>query len=198
MIQAGRSLGSPDLAEKAETLVGNIISRFWDGTTLGHSSFNGHLQKQSFLFDASALLVAISMLYENDSKWDGLLSSMVTYVKSFRSDGSWIESLSDDFPVVNASWSDHPVPSSISLAEMGLTRAEILFGKDYTPKDYREPFQSDFYNLSAMICNGLFHVFTSRKVIPGELLPANSIQVRGEHEQDCYRGTCQPLDLYKS
>jgi len=196
MIQAGRSLGRPDLEEKAETVVSNIISSFWDGKTLGHSSYNGHLQKQGFLFDAAALLLAITMLYENDSKWRGLMTSMVKYVKSFRTDGSWMESVSDDFPAVYASWFDHPIPSGISLAEMALTRAEILTGKDYTPKEYMEPYQSDFYNLSAMISNGLYHIFTSRRGIPWDLLSANSIQIRGEHEQDCYRGECKPLEIY--
>jgi len=194
-IQAGRSLGQPLLEEKAATLIDRIITTFWDGKTLGHSFYNGILQKQGFLSDAAALLTAVTMLFETDEKWEKVLSDLVIYVGSFRENGTWIESRADDFPVVYASWFDHPVPSSVSLAEMGLTRAAILTGKEYNPRSNREPFQSDFYNISAMISNGLFHVFTSADRLDWDQLPVNSIQMRGAHQQDCYRGTCHPLNI---
>jgi uncharacterized protein len=195
LIQAARCLNQPDLEEKAVTLVGNIITTFWDGKTLGHSFYNGLLQKQGFLFDASALLTAVSMLYETDIKWGIMLSDLVIYVGSFRENDTWIESRADDFPIVYASWFDHPVPSSVSLAELGLIRSDILTGKEYSTKPYREPFQSDFYNVSAMISNDLFHIFTSVDRLGWHLLPANSIQMRGAHKQDCFMGTCHPLNI---
>ncbi len=194
-IQAGRFLDQPMLEEKASALVDSIITTFWDGKTLGHSYYNGFLQTQGFLFDAAALLTAVSMLHECEAKWEKMVIELSVYVESFRENDSWIESRADDFPVVYASWFDHPVPSSVSLAEMGLIRAAILTGKEYSSKQYREPFQSDFYNLSAMISNGLFHIYTSADHLGWNHLPANSIQVRGVHEQDCYLGVCQPLTI---
>jgi len=194
MIQAGRFLDKPDLEEKSVSIIHNLISKFWDGITLGHSYYNGVLQKQSFLFDAAAMLTAISMLFENDNSWSNLMTDLALYVESFRDGEKWTESRAEDFQTVYASWFDHPVPSSVSLAEMGLTRVALLTGKEKPSKHYRQPFQSDFYNLTAMVNNGLFHIFESQKFIPWSLLPVNSIQVRGEHETDCYMGTCRAFN----
>lgn len=193
LLQAGRCLNNPNLEGKAASVMLNIISKFWDGLSLFHSYYNGIYQKQGFLFDAGATLTAISMLCENDSSWNDLMSEMTIYVRSFKKGGKWIESDSEDFQTVDASWFDHPVPSSVSLAEMGLTRAAILSSEDTESVDYRRPFQSDFYNINAMLNNGLFHVFTSVRLIAWNSLPVNSIQVKGEVETDCYRGTCNPI-----
>jgi hypothetical protein len=42
-----------------------------------------------------------------------------------------------------------------------------------------------------MMNNGLFHVITSKRAVAWSKLSANSLQVRGEIESDCYRGTCR-------
>jgi hypothetical protein len=76
---------------------------------------------------------------------------------------------------------------------MGLARASIVRGKDLGFIKYQQPFQSDFYNITAMMHNGLFHIITTEKFISWHLLPANSVQVRGSHEQDCFMGVCRPL-----
>jgi len=193
MLQAGRCLYNSQLENKAASVMRNIIDKFWDGLSLGHSYSNGIFQKQSFLSDAGATLTAISMLCETDSSWNDLMLKMTQYVKSFRRGGQWIESESGDFQTVDASWFDHPVPSSVSLAEMGLTRASILNSEETKSVDYRRPFQSDFYNINALLNNGLFHVFTSRRLIPWDSIPVNSIQLRGDVESDCYMGTCRML-----
>jgi uncharacterized protein len=192
-INAGRYLARPDLEEKAATLIHNLIRLFWDGKSLGHSLFKGILQKQSFLFDSSAMLVAITMLYENDKSWGEIMNTFLIYVRSFKDEEVWIESRADDFPCVSAALFDHPVPSSISLAEMGLARAMILKDEVMPSIEYRQPLQSDFYNIQCLISNGLFHIFTSKEFIPWSLLPANSLQKRGEPETDCYAGMCRLL-----
>jgi uncharacterized protein len=193
MLQAGRCLNNSNLEDKAACVMKNIINKFWDGLSLGHSYYKGVFQKQGFLSDAGATLTAISMLYENDSSWNDLLLKMTSYVRSFKREGKWIESESEDFQTVYASWFDHPFPSSVSLAEMGLTRVAILKSEETISVDYRRPFQSDFYNINALLNNGLFHVFTSKKLIPWENIPINSIQLRGNVESDCYMGTCRML-----
>jgi uncharacterized protein len=193
MIQAGRWLNNSHLEDKAASVMRNIINKFWDGLSLGHSYYKGTFQKQGFLSDAGAALTAISMLCENDSSWNDLMLKMTSYVRSFKKGGKWIESESEDFQTVYASWFDHPFPSSVSLAEMGLTRAAILSSEDTKSIDYRRPFQSDFYNINALLNNGLFHVFTSRRLIPWDSIPVNSIQLRGDVESDCYMGTCRIL-----
>lgn len=189
-IQAGRLLGKPELELKAAALINNIIDVFWDGRVLGHSYWNGLLQKQGFLSDASALLIAISMLCESNDGWRKLMNEIAVYIESFKDDDKWIESGAADFKRVYASWFDHPVPSGASMAEFGSVRVAILSGRDYQPKSYLQPFQSDFYNLAAMMSNGLFHIITSPETIPWNQIPVNSIQVRGSLLQDCFNGIC--------
>ena len=193
MIQAGRCLEKPEPEEKAAEVVKDLLKRFWDGASLGHSLYNGRLQRQSFLSDAGALLTAITMLYENDDSWGDMMTVISRYVQTFSEDGRWVESRADDFPAVYASWFDHPVPSAVSLAETGLARAALLTGGETHRAEYRRAYQSDFYNTGALLRNGLFHVITSRHHIPWKDLPANVIQRRGTPETDCYDGACRSI-----
>jgi hypothetical protein len=195
LIQAGRNLAKPQLEEKAAQLVRRLLDIFWDGQTLGHSYYNGEIQRQSFLFDAAALLTASSMLAENNASWNGFMLTISVYVESFREGEKWVESRAADFQPVFASWFDHPVPSSVSLAEMGKTRVALLIGNETLFRSYRAPYQADFFNITAMINNGLFHVITSKKAVSwSELLP-NTLQLRGETATDCYRGACRQLQV---
>lgn len=195
LVQAGRLFENPELIEKASYLMKRIKSVFWDGKMLSHSLFNGILQKQEFLSDAAAFLSAVTHLFEEDESWGGIMDEMANYIGSFREDNKWIESKVTDFPTVYASWFDHPVPSSVSMAEWGLSRYSFLRNEYVEPSEFREPFMSDFYNISSMLKNGFFHVFTTSEFIPWNYLPANSLQLRGSHEQDCYMGVCRPLEV---
>jgi hypothetical protein len=122
------------------------------------------------------------------------MTTIEQYLLSFREGQKWIESDAADFRTVYASSFDHPVPSAVSLAEFGLIRAAVLSGKDVSVINYRQPYQCDFFNVSSMISNGLFHVFTSQKPLVWDQLPVNSLQLRGRIEQDCYMGTCRIPD----
>jgi uncharacterized protein YyaL (SSP411 family) len=194
LLQAGRLLDRPELEKKAESVMHNILNRFWDGKVLKHSWYNGVLPDQNYLFDAGAVLSALTMLYENDGSWAGLMKDLTSYVESFKDGSGWKESMVEDFQFVYSSWVDHPIPSSVSLAEMGFIRAALLTGKELVLKQYREPFKSDFYNIVVMMNNGLFHLIESERVLPWRLLPVNSLRIRGKHETDCFNGTCRPLD----
>jgi hypothetical protein len=79
---------------------------------------------------------------------------------------------------------------------MGLTRTAVLKGKEIQKKPYRESFRADFYNIAAMLSNGLFHVITSKNKISWGMLKPNSIQLRGETESDCFNGTCSVLKIH--
>ena len=190
MIQAGRMIDEPELEEKAALLVKRILDLFWDGKTLGHSYRNENLQKQSFLTDAASLLTAISMLFENDNSWERSMKEMALYVESFNRAGKWIESDARDFHPVYSTWFDHPVPAGISMAEFGLARVALMSGNELNSKEYLQPFQSDFYNITGMISNGLFHIVTSPEPVDWKKLAPNSIQTRGSFIQDCFMGTC--------
>jgi uncharacterized protein YyaL (SSP411 family) len=194
IIQAGRFLEKPELEIKAEGIINKLIDLFWDGSVLGHSYYNGILQKQSFLTDAGAMLAAITMLFESNEKWKNTMDLFSMYVQSFRKNGKWIESKADDFVEVNASWNDQPVPSGVSFAETGLTRYALLTGKEVKSVPYRRVLQSDFYNINALMCNDLFHLYTTKKTVPWSRIPANSLQKRGEPETDCYNKVCRMLN----
>jgi hypothetical protein len=194
LLQAGRYLGRSELENKAAAIMKNILDRFWNGKVLKHSWYNGVYQDQNYLFDAAAVLLAVTMLYENDDSWEGLMKDMTVYVGSFKDGSGWRESMVEDFQLIYASWLDHPIPSTVSLAESGLTRAALLTGGELPLKQYREPFKSDFYNIVVMMNNGLFHVIESEREIPWSLLPVNSIRIRGKHETDCFMGACRPLE----
>jgi uncharacterized protein YyaL (SSP411 family) len=194
MIQAGRFLEKTELEVQASLVMRALLDKFWNGKFLKHSYYNGIFQEQSYLFDAAAILTALTMLSESDELWKNIMTDMTRYVESFIDGDKWIESRVEDFQPVYASWLDHPVPSSVSLAELGLTRSALLTGKILPLKQYREPFKSDFYNIVAMMNNGLFHLFESTKVLSWKLLPVNSLRIKGTHETDCFMGVCRPLD----
>ena len=95
--QAGRYLERPDLEKNAAGLIRNLIDRFWDGKKLLHSYYNGVFLEQSFLFDAAAILTAITMAYENDVSWISTMTRMTQYVESFKENDKWRESSAADF-----------------------------------------------------------------------------------------------------
>ena len=193
MIQAGRNLGRPDLEAGAVTLVWKLLETFWDGSSLAHSFYDGVLQRQSFLSDAAAMLLAITMLYETDESWREMMDAMAEYVRSFRDGDNWVESDADDFMKIYASWFDHPVPSAVSLAETALTRVALLTGGDVAPALWRRPYQSDFYNINVLLTEDLFHLYTTREPLPWSAIPVNSLQKRGEPETVCHNRSCAPF-----
>lgn len=195
MVQAARLLGRPELEEKAARIVDRLLAVFWDGSSLAHCLAGGVLQKQGFLSDAAALLLAVTLLREGDAGRAGIQKSLVDYALSFRRNGAWCESDIDDFQAVPASWFDQPLPSGVSLAAMALSRAAVLDGSAPERLEYLPPLQSDFYNIAAMFNQGLFHQVHSPAAIAWSRLPANAIQVRGKTEMDCYLNQCRPLSF---
>ena len=198
LVQAARLLDRPEWERRAAAVVRRLLEIFWDGSTLSHCLAGGTVQKQAFLGDAAALLLAVTMLRESDDGWQDPMNALAGYAASFRSEGRWIESDLADFQAVPASGFDHPAPSSVSLAEMGLARAAVLGGgapEGGTPErlEYRQPHQSDFFNVAAMFTQGLFHQVHSQNGVAWPRLPANAIQVRDGTEMDCYNGQCRPL-----
>ena len=193
LIQAGRHLGRPDMEAAAATLIRRLLETFRDESTLAHSWFDGTLQRQSFLSDAAAMLLAITMLYETDESWGRMMTEMADFVRSFQENGKWVESDSDDFIKIYASWFDHPVPSAVSLAETALTRVAMLTGGDVAPAEYRRPYQSDFYNINVLMTEDLFHLYTTKDPLQWSTIPVSSLQKRGEPESVCHNRTCTLL-----
>jgi hypothetical protein len=151
------------------------------------------VQNQSFLFDAAAVLLSLTMLYEDDPKWQAEMDTIAAYLERFRESDRWIESRVNDFQPMPASWFDHPAPSSVSMAELAYARYCCLSGQSLPPIPYRQPFQSDFYNICAMLRNGLFHILTLKTPAAWADIPPNTVQVRGDTQSDCFNGKCTPI-----
>ena len=83
---------------------------------------------------------------------------------------------------------DHPTPSSASLAAMATLRADIILGKEYVTTEYKQPLQSDFYNLTTFM--KYWHIIHIPHNIEWKHLPANSMQIYGSRIQDCYQHKC--------
>jgi uncharacterized protein YyaL (SSP411 family) len=190
LVQASRAFGMKGLSEKAGAMMKTLLETFWDGSTLSHSLCENKLQDQGFLGDAGAVLTALTMLAEDSASWKPAVDALREYVFTFKKGETWYESQTGDFVPVVASVLDHPVPSGVALAEMGLYRAALLRGEALPECGYREPFQSDFYNIAVMQRNGLFHIITSQRPIDWSLAPVNTIRIPGDRAMDCYRGTC--------
>ena len=151
LLQAGKSLGSAKYGEEAKSLVERILETFWDGDRLAHCLAGGVLQEQSFLFDAAAVLAAVSMLAEGDPSLRGKMDELRVFALSFRDNDGWVESRPDDFHHVTASVFDHPTPSSTAMALFALTRADLLSGRKPERTPFRQPFSADFFNVVAFL-----------------------------------------------
>ncbi len=108
LVQAGRLLGWPDLEKKGSHTVKKLLQVFWNGKRLAHALANGTVQKQSFLSDAAALLLAVTLLRETDESWAGTMNVLADYTAGFREKGPWLEANLADFKPVAASSFDHP------------------------------------------------------------------------------------------
>ncbi|HSQ35671.1 MAG TPA: hypothetical protein VLQ89_06745, partial [Candidatus Binatia bacterium] len=193
LLQAGRCLGRPELEAKGAAMVKKLIQVFWNGKRLAHSLANGNVQQESFLSDAAALLLAVTMVRETDETMAGAMDALAVYTENFRENGRWLEANLNDFRPVAASTFDHPIPSAVALATLALARRAVLNNTTVEALEYLQPLQFDFYNVAVLFSQGLFHQVHSRTAIAWERLPANSIQLRGEPESDCYQGECRPL-----
>lgn len=164
-----------------------------DNKKLVHSSIDGILQDQGFLEDYASMLVLATYLHEETGNFNDEVEWLRNEVLKFK-ENVWIESNNEDFMSVIASSYDHPIPSSVSMAEFGILRSKLLFKEDYTDSEYKDPLSFDFFNLVALISQGNTHVVTSPEKIDWDKLPLNTIQVKDDEISDCYERKCIKYD----
>lgn len=191
-VMAWRATGNELLLDKAVNVLEKLIQKHFNGTTIAHSSLDGLIQNHGFLEDASALLLLATYIHEEKRDRKDLLYSLKEIVLSFRKD-KWIENKNNDFTAVAASDFDHPAPSSTSLAEMAILRTSILMNEKFSSINYKTPFSNDFYNLSAFISEGHWHLIHTPEKLPWNKLSLNSIQVFLKEFSDCYEEKCSPV-----
>lgn len=188
-------------AENAKTrateLFSALLKKHYIDEKLPHSSLGNILQEQEFLEDYAAFLLFATYLYEEeqDKKMKELIKNLLTKVKTFHK-GHWIESNNADFMEIPAQSYDHPTPSSVSLAEFAVFRAEVILGKEYEAGSYKASLAHDFHNLHVFLSNGKYHIIHSPNKIPWEKLPLNCMQLQGDKVEECYNGLCKEFSLH--
>lgn len=172
---------------KAKRLFNNILTRHYREGIFHHSSYDGKLQPGEFLEDYATVLLFTTYLYEETGEHKDRIATLYMQLQKFHN-GQWRESKNPDFMEIPAQMYDHPTPSSASLAAMAKRRAEIILGKEYAVAEYKQPFQSDFYNLMAFMKH--WHIIQIPHKIDWKHLGANSMQIYGSKIQDCYQYKC--------
>ncbi len=195
LIHAYRYLEDAKFLEKAETVFLRLKELNYQNNKIFHSSVDAYTQQEEFLQDCSAMLLFLTYLQEETGMYAVDIDKLYSKVKAFSTDRSWIESSQGDFLQVPAKSFDNPVPSSVSMAELAILRSDLLCKREFTPGKYGEPLTRDFFNIIAMIRNGLFHLIETSAKVSFIRLPGNAMQVRGKENKDCYRNTCSPIYL---
>lgn len=193
-LMAYRYAGYEEGLLKAKSILSQIQKLHFQNKKLFHSSLGGVVSPHEFLEDSAAVLVLVSYLEEEVGGYQSVLKEFLGKVNSF-STTHWIESHNPDFVEMPASMFDHPTPSSVSLAALGIARASHLLGNHPPKRSYAPPLESDFYNISSLLSEGKFHLLHSPTLLDWRKIPPNSLQLREPEIQDCFLGACRQ---YKS
>ena len=153
-IQAYRYLENKELLEKAKDIFRGLMERNYHGGKLYHSSIDAHVQQEGFLQDWAAMLLFLTYLHEETGAYADEMDKFYSKVKGYRTDNDWIESAHRDFLKVPAEIFDHPIPSSVSMAELAILRVDLLHRRSYDPGQFSEPLARDFFNITVLIRNG--------------------------------------------
>ncbi|MBI2074286.1 MAG: thioredoxin domain-containing protein [Candidatus Levybacteria bacterium] len=197
---AGRFFKNDSYKKRGLNLYQRLITAHFNSETLAHSSFEDHLQKQSFLEDYASTLLLSTYVYEEHFTNLETVKKLRSKLMEYSKEGKWMESIEDgDFQPVAASFFDHPTPSSISLAEEALRRSALILGEvDGRSLKYKQPLSGDFYNLVVFYKLGNFHEIHSKEGLNYLSLPINSIQLKGQEYQDCYKMECRRFENQKT
>jgi len=191
LLIAYRCLGRKDALDKARSLFDLLKKNHIKNNVVYHSSTHNELQKHGFLQDVASMLLFDSYLSEELGKNDEFTTTLETCMQQFLHDNVWYESFNTDFVNIPAMVGDQSLPSSISMAKLGLLRTAILTNKSYRPFGFKEPLLFDFMNLASFISAGNFHSIESPEKIEWQDLPINCIQRRGSLVKDCLSGECK-------
>jgi len=189
LVMAWRYTANRQALEKAKKLFSKLLEKHFNNDKLLHSSLDDKVQAEEFLEDYAAVFLLMTYLHEETGEHKDLLEAFRKKVKLFKK-GGWIESRNTDFMEIAAESTDSPTPSSVSLAELGLLRMNIMFDEEYKATEYKSPLSHDFYNLAALLSSGDWHLIHSPEKLDWNNLPLNAIQIRSEKIQDCYKMSC--------
>jgi uncharacterized protein YyaL (SSP411 family) len=193
-VHAARYLGDVLYLRRAEDIANALLRDHFDGTRLARCSIDGVSTGAVFLEDAAALLLLLTFLEEDrGSVWSDRVEQLAEYLQRFRRGDGWAESDEKDLGAVSAGAFDHPVPSSVAMAQWALARKAILRGEPAPVLPFTQPVYHDAYNIAAMLGSGAFHLMQSPEKLPWPQVPVNSVQRRGIVSEDCFRGACRRI-----
>ncbi len=190
LIHAHRYLGTKKELQHAEALFEKLVKKNYSNKRLAHSSYEGVIQHEEFLQDYASMLLFITYLHEETGMYEHYLKEFYEKMLSFKKEGVWIESQNTDFIALPAESYDHPIPSSISLAEFAIVRMKILLNQEYAFGTFKQALSSDFSNIATLLANGFFHVIETPKKLAWTKLGANTVQLKGKKVKECYKGVC--------
>ena len=190
LLMAYRFTGNEIGLKKAKNIFEKLLKKHYINDKLHHSSLSREIQKNEFLEDYASLLLFATYLYEEMGEYEDIIKKLYKKMKEFYKD-RWYESSNVDFKEVVAQNYDHPIPSSVSLAEYATLRAKVILGEDYMPKEYQQALAQDFYNIVVLASNGDFHEIHVYEKINWNNIPVNAIIIHGNIVQDCFKRTCR-------
>lgn len=189
LLIASRYLENNSAKIKAKKLFERLLEKHYFNGKLCHSSLGNDVQSNGFLEDYASMLLFATLLYQEYFEGKEIIVDLSSKLKEFYS-GKWHESKNEDFIEIPAQTVDHPIPSSVSLAECASLFAKIILNQNYGQEQYAEPLARDFFNVMAFVKNGNWHEIHTPQKIEWKELPFNSIQIPSEKIQDCYNKKC--------
>jgi len=194
LVQAWRLLGDRQALEDAKLLFDRILARHYMDGQLARSSLGGDFNNTHYLEDAAAMLLFAGFLHEEDRGRGAILEELRTLVSSFRIDKGWLAARNADFFEIPATGFDSPLPSSASLAEAALVRADLVLSGTYRPCAPGSALRNDFQSWAWLHAQGILPVAGAPEVLPWSALPLGAVQHQADVASICRLGSCQALD----
>lgn len=189
LIMAHRYTDHVQALSLAQNIFDQLLALHTHKETVYHSSFANDVQKHDFLEDYAGLLLFATYLHEHTRTHKKTIAQLYAKMISFKKNEGWYESIDHDFISVPAYVFDYSLPTSSSMAELALIRAEILLHEKPQPGEYKEALRCDFLNYATMIRNGYVHIIESPQVINWHNLPYATIQKEGAKIMHSFNGT---------
>ena len=195
LVQAYRYLGAQKYLDMAESLFDSLIKLHYSAR-LAHSSIDGVKEREEFLEDYAAMVLFVTYLHEETGTYEKYLKELSSKLMEFRKD-RWIESHNNDFFEVEAETYDQPIPSSASMAELAMSRSNVLLKREYlADEEFKQPLHVDFWNISVMVKKGLFHIVEAPELLDWTQISINTIQAKGKEFMRCYKMSCSEVKSF--
>ncbi len=187
LYHAGLALDNKRLTEQAGAVYRYYKKRWLEYGKLQNAEFHGEIQYTELLENYASFLV-LSTCIDNDAL---IIKELRDMVLKFNKNDRWCSSLDTQLGDIPAQSFDHPVPSALSLAKMGIERAGLILEEPAGSDSYTAPYLSDYYNLAVFIRDHFAIIFTKEFIAD---LPLDFIQVIDDNYRLCHEGRCMAFD----